>query len=100
MSNQITGNIIIYPHHSQYDTNGLIANAHAIVNPRGKGIYATDEAPDAMDALLDDGKKYNDDGRKERRKKWKECVYGAVNSGQSPPNTRSFVKFQKSSASD
>ncbi|KAF9069810.1 fructose-bisphosphate aldolase [Rhodocollybia butyracea] len=59
----------------------LITTAQALVGTtRGKGIYATDESPEAMDALFkaaeeEQGKTYNDTERAERRKAWKKDAY-------------------------
>lgn len=33
----------LYPHHSVAVAASLVATTEALVNPRGKGIYATDE---------------------------------------------------------
>ncbi|KAF5314988.1 hypothetical protein D9619_006987 [Psilocybe cf. subviscida] len=94
----LTGNVsnpnaqmLLYPHHSSIDAHALAATALALVTPRGKGIYATDEAPDAMAAVLDaalgqgDGavkspekRKRTDEEERERRIKWREVSYGAV----------------------
>ena len=82
--------VFLYPFHSPFEAHELIAVAHDLVNPRGKGVYATDESPDAMDDLLDSvlpegGKKRLTDTEKtERRKKWKEDMYNAVPSGMVP----------------
>ncbi|PPR01137.1 hypothetical protein CVT26_016038 [Gymnopilus dilepis] len=76
--------VFLYPFHSPFEAHELIAVAHDLVNPRGKGVYATDESPDAMDDLLDSvlpegGKKRLTGTEKtERRKKWKEDMYNAV----------------------
>ncbi|KAF5314989.1 hypothetical protein D9619_006986 [Psilocybe cf. subviscida] len=79
--------MLLYPHHSSIDAHALAATALALVTPRGKGIYATDEAPDAMAAVLDaalgqgDGavkspekRKRTDEEERERRIKWRESL--------------------------
>ncbi|KAJ3754417.1 fructose-bisphosphate aldolase [Lentinula raphanica] len=66
----------------------LITTAQALVGPRGRGIYATDESPEAMDALLraevedsdEKPKTYGDDDRRERRKEWKKDAYDVLSS--------------------
>ncbi|PPQ81276.1 hypothetical protein CVT25_015060 [Psilocybe cyanescens] len=77
--------VFLYPYYSKFDAHELIKIATALVNPRGKGIYATDEAPYAMDDLLDSlnddptlKKRRTEEENRERRKKWKECMYNAV----------------------
>ncbi|KAJ3568756.1 hypothetical protein NP233_g5507 [Leucocoprinus birnbaumii] len=70
---------------SPHIAHELITTAQALVNPRGKGIYATDESPDVIQALFD-GVQVNDREEKawtkaenrERRKKWRESAYNAV----------------------
>lgn len=74
---------------SPHVAHELISTASALVNPRGKGIYATDESPDVIQALFD-GVQVNDheariwsaERNKERRKKWREFAYNAVSSGR------------------
>lgn len=80
--------VFLYPYYSKFDAHELIKIATALVNPRGKGIYATDEAPYAMDDLLDSlnddptlKKRRTEEENRERRKKWKECMYNAVSNG-------------------
>ncbi|KAH9480534.1 Fructose-bisphosphate aldolase 5, cytosolic [Psilocybe cubensis] len=77
--------ILLYPYYSKFDAHELIKIARALVNPRGKGIYATDEAPYAMDDLLaslDEDPKLNktrsEEDKRERRKKWRVCMYSAA----------------------
>jgi len=83
--------VFIHPYHSEFDAHELIAIASALVSPRGKGIYATDESPDAMVELLNAAsgedpkvvaKQFTEEQNKERRKKWRESVYNAAPSGQ------------------
>lgn len=40
------GTSYLYPFHKRERAEELIATANALVNPRGKGIYATDETPE------------------------------------------------------
>ncbi|KAF8967053.1 hypothetical protein BDZ97DRAFT_1938262 [Flammula alnicola] len=76
--------VLLYPYHSPFDAHELISIASALVNSRGKGIYATDESPDAMagvfEAAMEDGVKqqFTDEENRERRKKWREVAYSAV----------------------
>lgn len=104
-ADSLTGNIgnpnahmLLYPHHSPIDAHALAAVALALVTPRGKGIYATDEAPDAMAAVLDaalgqgngavksrEKRKWTEEEERERRVKWREVSYGAVPSGTFVP---------------
>ncbi|KDR82673.1 hypothetical protein GALMADRAFT_238152 [Galerina marginata CBS 339.88] len=80
------GNVQVFlsPYHSPFEAHELIAVANALVNPRGKGVYATDEAPDAMVDLLnstmEDGTKkhFTDAENRERRLKWRESMYNAA----------------------
>ena len=66
-----------------------MTTALALVNPRGKGIYASDESPDVMTAILNTVKDdvneeqtFSAEEDKEKRKKWKEFAYDAIQSGQ------------------
>jgi len=65
-----------------------MATALALVNPRGKGIYATDESPDVMTAILnavvDDGseKQISEEENKAMRRKWKAFAFKAISSGR------------------
>ncbi|KAF8158275.1 aldolase [Crassisporium funariophilum] len=76
--------IFLYPYHNRFDAHELIAVASSLVNPRGKGVYATDESPDVMVATLNaamdqnNRKHYTDEENRERRKTWRECAYNAV----------------------
>lgn len=81
--------ILLYPYYSTFDAHELIKIARALVSPRGKGIYATDEAPYAMDDLLaslDEDptlkKSRTEEEKRERRKKWRECMYSATPTGK------------------
>ncbi|KAJ3985007.1 fructose-bisphosphate aldolase [Lentinula detonsa] len=68
----------------------LITTAQALVSSRGRGIYATDESPEAMDALFQAAeagdsdeqgpKTYSDSERRERRKEWKKDAYEVMSS--------------------
>ncbi|KAF9485845.1 aldolase [Pholiota conissans] len=87
---QISGHgdikVFLAPFHSHYDAHELIATATALVNPHGKGIYATDEAPDVIDTLLVGAgeygsvppKSFSEEELEERRKKWRQAVYEAA----------------------
>lgn len=75
----------LYPHHPLTLARSLIATANAIVNPRGKGIYATDETPDVIEARLcaaegknGDGKERSEDEKRERRWKWRADLYESL----------------------
>ncbi|KIJ17961.1 fructose-bisphosphate aldolase [Paxillus involutus ATCC 200175] len=75
----------LYPHHSAAVAKSLIATAEALVNPRGKGIYATDETIDGIEARLlaaedveDQPKVYTDAQKRERRRRWRECLYESL----------------------
>ncbi|KAF8895544.1 fructose-bisphosphate aldolase [Infundibulicybe gibba] len=80
--------LFLQSYHSSSIASELIAIANALVNPRGKGIYATDETPDAIEATLvaaagrDVGEKTNPtaDEIKKRRKAWRECAYASISS--------------------
>ncbi|KAF8133745.1 fructose-bisphosphate aldolase [Boletus edulis] len=75
----------LYPHHSPALAASLIATAEALVNPRGKGIYATDETVEGIEArlLAAEGielksKVYTDAQNRERRRRWRECLYESL----------------------
>jgi len=75
----------LYPHHSPAVATSLIATAQALVNPRGKGIYATDETIDGIEARLlaaegleGKSKVYTDQQNRERRRRWRECLYESL----------------------
>ncbi|KAA1469934.1 aldolase [Dentipellis sp. KUC8613] len=72
----------LYPHHDTSVAQELIANATALVNPRGKGIYATDETAAGIEARLvaaagaeGKDKSYTEDEKRERRRKWRASLY-------------------------
>ena len=46
---EMDANDYLYPHHSPAIAKSLIETAQALVNPRGKGIYATDETINAIE---------------------------------------------------
>lgn len=80
--------VFLQPFWSPHVAHELITTANALTNPRGKGIYATDEAPDAMQALFDrvpvndrEEKASSEESNRERRKKWREFAYNSVPSG-------------------
>ncbi|KIK93732.1 hypothetical protein PAXRUDRAFT_828671 [Paxillus rubicundulus Ve08.2h10] len=75
----------LYPYHSAAVAKSLIATAEALVNPRGKGIYATDETIDGIEARLfaaegveDQPKVHTDAQKRERRRRWRECLYESL----------------------
>ena len=78
----------LYPHHSPAVAISLIATAEALVNPRGKGIYATDETIEGIEArllaaegLAGKSKVYTDAQSRERRRRWRECLYESLPTG-------------------
>ena len=69
----------------------LIATASALVSPRGRGIYATDETPEGIEARLEaaaeeiglkKGKDLTDVEKTERRKNWRKCLYENLPKGE------------------
>ena len=76
----------LYPFHDPIVAKALIVIAQALVNPRGKGIYATDETPEGIAARLaaaegPGAKEYNEEEKRERRRKWRECLYESLSTG-------------------
>ncbi|EJU01754.1 aldolase [Dacryopinax primogenitus] len=75
----------LFPHHSPSTAHQLIATAHALVHPRGRGIYATDETPDGIHARLAASaapgqlKTFTDEEQTARRKAWRETLYSSLN---------------------
>ncbi|PAV17536.1 aldolase [Pyrrhoderma noxium] len=72
----------LYPHHSEEAALELIATAQALVNPRGVGIYATDETPEGIESRLaaalgkgGSDKVLSEEEKRERRRRWRECLY-------------------------
>ncbi|KAF8798800.1 aldolase [Phlegmacium glaucopus] len=86
-SRQGSNQLFVNEYHSAVDAQELMATALALVNPRGKGIYASDESPDVMTAILNtvvaDGseKQVNEEENKARRRKWKAFAFNAISSG-------------------
>ena len=81
----------LYPHHPPKLAGELMAIANSLVRPRGRGIYATDETPEGIEARLEaaygsEGKgeprKWTEDEKKERRKRWRECLYQSLPTGK------------------
>ncbi|KAF8073620.1 hypothetical protein FPV67DRAFT_756670 [Lyophyllum atratum] len=77
--------VFLQPIHTSAVASELIDTARALVYPRGKGIYATDETPDAIAEVLhgaadEEGKKkeWTEEEQKERRRKWREAAYEAL----------------------
>lgn len=79
----------LYPYHSPQIASELITIAHALVTPRGRGIYATDETPDGIEARLDAASKetgletgkLTEVEQTERRKNWRRCLYEGLPKG-------------------
>ncbi|TDL18153.1 aldolase [Rickenella mellea] len=84
----ISSQSFLYPHHSPEIATQLISTANSLVHPRGRGIYATDETPEAIETRLvaaanggDDGKDvktFSEEEKRERRKRWRECLYESL----------------------
>ncbi|KAG6333255.1 hypothetical protein ID866_5836 [Astraeus odoratus] len=79
-------NSYLYPHHSAAVAESLIETAQALVNPRGKGIYATDETIDVIESRLAAaegivGKLYSDEEKRERRRRFRQCLYESIPTG-------------------
>ncbi|KAJ4487651.1 fructose-bisphosphate aldolase [Lentinula aciculospora] len=80
--------IFLDSHLSPSVAKELLVTAQALVGPRGKGIYATDESPETMDALFQAAedsdeqspKTYSDGEKRERRKEWKKDAYEVLSS--------------------
>ena len=92
----IAPNAFLYPHHDPQVARELIAVANSLVRPRGRGIYATDETPEGIEARLEaafgtegqsEPKKWTEDEKRERRKRWRECLYQSLPTGQSYPTS-------------
>ena len=81
-------NVFLQPYWSPHIAHELIMTAQALVNHRGKGIYATDESPDVIQAAFDgvkvDKRVWTEAENKERRKNWRKCAYNAISSGKCP----------------
>lgn len=77
----------LYPHHDLDVARALITTANALVTPPGVGIYATDETPEGIEARLvaasgaENSKTYTDDEKRERRRRWRECLYESLPTG-------------------
>ncbi|KAK1226279.1 hypothetical protein PQX77_010752 [Marasmius sp. AFHP31] len=74
-------NTFIAPHHNPSVAKELIETAQALVNPRGRGIYATDESPDVIEAAFvaaGQAQSSSEEDMLQRRKSWREAVYSAV----------------------
>ncbi|KAF5345526.1 hypothetical protein D9758_012012 [Tetrapyrgos nigripes] len=74
---------LLLPHHSVAVAKELTSVARALVSPRGKGIYATDESPDVIEGMLSAAslngqENLNEEEKKDRRRKWREAAYGAL----------------------
>lgn len=78
----------LYPFHAPQLAAELIKTAQALVNPKGVGIYATDETPEGIEARLvaahgEEGKSkiWSEEEKRERRRKWRECLYESLPTG-------------------
>ncbi|THH15845.1 hypothetical protein EW146_g4697 [Bondarzewia mesenterica] len=81
-SSETYGTSSLYPYHKTEVAQELIKIANALVNPRGKGIYATDESPEGIEARLtaaagedNQRKTFSDQEKREQRRRWRECLY-------------------------
>ncbi|KZV63496.1 aldolase [Peniophora sp. CONT] len=74
----------LYPFHKPGLAAELISTANSLVNPRGRGIYATDETPEGIAARLNacnpSSASWSDSDAeaKERRRAWRECLYSSM----------------------
>ncbi|GLB38522.1 putative aldolase [Lyophyllum shimeji] len=78
--------VFLQPLHTSSVARELIDTARALVHPRGKGIYATDEDPQTIAAVLggpiDEArlKEWTEEEQRDRRRKWREAAYKAISS--------------------
>jgi fructose-bisphosphate aldolase, class I len=78
--------VFLYPYHSPSVAGELIGTAHALVNPRGRGIYATDEAPEVIAGMLrapGNDVKLTQEELDDQRKRWRMASYESLSSGLS-----------------
>lgn len=90
-----THDVFLYPIHSPAVAKGLMETARALVEPRGRGIYATDEASDAVHGMFVQasvsagakGEVRSKEGEDEtaRRRRWREFSCSSVPSGDLLP---------------
>lgn len=93
--------IFLDPSYSPSLAQDLISIAQSLVNPRGRGIYATDESPDVIHAAFAGASDQKgeemfraDEESKEKRRRWRRLSYEAVSSGWhhtttfDPPRTK------------
>ncbi|TDL16604.1 hypothetical protein BD410DRAFT_844266 [Rickenella mellea] len=95
----ISSQSFLYPHHPPDIATQLISTANSLVHPCGRGIYATDETPEAIETRLfaaantgDDGKDmktFSDEQKRERRRRWRECLYESL----SPEHISGIILF-------
>ncbi|TFK52448.1 aldolase [Heliocybe sulcata] len=80
--NPTDGDAYLYPYHSIAIAQQLISTAQALVYPRGKGIYATDETPEGIEArlvaALGEDTKWTDAEKREKRRRFRECLYESL----------------------
>ncbi|THV03854.1 aldolase [Dendrothele bispora CBS 962.96] len=74
---------LLLPHHSVVVAKELTSVAQALVSPRGKGIYATDESPDVVEGMLvaaslNGQENFTDQEKTDRRRKWREAAYSSL----------------------
>ncbi|KAF8349263.1 fructose-bisphosphate aldolase [Amanita rubescens] len=85
-----THDVFLYPIHSPAVAKELMETAWALVEPRGRGIYATDEAPDVVHGMFVQasvsagakGEVRSKEGEDEtaRRRRWREFSCSSVQS--------------------
>ncbi|KDQ62517.1 hypothetical protein JAAARDRAFT_121546 [Jaapia argillacea MUCL 33604] len=75
----------LYPHHTPATAQALISTAQSLVYPRGKGIYATDETVDGIEARLiaaqgsgGSAKSWSEEEKREKRRRFRECLYESL----------------------
>lgn len=67
----------------------LVRIANALVHPRGRGIYATDESPDVCEDILvaahgtdEKASTRSEEEKRQRRKEWRKDAYMSLSSGR------------------
>ncbi|RDB17805.1 Fructose-bisphosphate aldolase [Hypsizygus marmoreus] len=77
--------VFLSSYHSPFVAYELISTANALVNPRGKGIYATDETPEAIEAafrgaaeIAEEDEHWGEEDHKDRRRRWREDAYNSL----------------------
>ncbi|KAF9534482.1 aldolase [Crepidotus variabilis] len=74
--------MFIHSHHSHFEAHELMKTANELVEIKGRGIYASDEAPEMMDELLRNAQKVSltEEEKRKKRKIWKETAFSSLNS--------------------